>query len=78
MLKLTEISADFAYNLADLMDMPAHIKDAKTKQYIYSNTHNLEIYGAKNIEEIIGKTVINLDDNMKSHWGNYEISRPCI
>jgi len=70
MLKLDEISAEFAYHIAESIDMPAHIKDAKTKQYIYSNTQNLEIYGAKSISEIIGKTVTNLDKNMKSQWGN--------
>lgn len=64
------ISGDFAFDMVNLLDMPAHIKDASSRKYIHCNTLNLEIYGLDKIDQIVGKTVIELDGGMKNYWGS--------
>jgi len=52
------------------MPMPAHIKDAVTGKYILSNKKNLEIFRLKKLEDILGKTIHDLDKCMLPHWGH--------
>ncbi len=65
---LNKINASFAYNLVDLLDLPANIKDANSRKYTYSNKLNLQIYGVT-IDKYIGKTVQDFHPTMKKFWG---------
>lgn len=59
-------------NLLELvlsMPEPAHVKDSANGKYIYSNNSNLEVYGLKNISQLIGKTIYDMDCFMKPYWG---------
>ena len=48
---------------------PAHIKDSVSRKYIFSNKHNLTVYGINNPEKIVGLTVHDLDNFMNPYWG---------
>lgn len=51
------------------MSESAHIKDFATGKFIFSNEHNLKPYGFTKTEQIIGKTVHDLDSFMRPRWG---------
>lgn len=47
----------------------AHLKCAQTGRYIFSNQHNLAVYGFSDPKQIEGLTVCDLDRFMRPHWG---------
>lgn len=49
----------------------SHIKDAKTGSYIFSNMHTLKFYGLDKNEQLIGRTIFDVDKFMRPYWGNY-------
>jgi len=63
-----------AYSLHDLIyNFPeiAHFKEAKNFTYQLSNQANLDVFGMKSEEEIIGKTVFDLKrEVMKNGWSD--------
>jgi|GEM_PF-1156301 DNA-binding CsgD family transcriptional regulator len=66
------ISAAREQGLCDFinaMPEPAHLKDPSSGKYLFSNQSNLGIYGLEHVDEIIGKTVQDLDVFMKVFWG---------
>ena len=56
--------------ILSMEDVYAHIKDVVTGGYISSNKKNLEGHGLSKLEEIIGKTVHDLDGYASPCWGN--------
>lgn len=58
------------YEYVSSFPEPAHLKDPKTARYIFSNQHNLKIYGLQKSREIVGLTVHDLDRFMKPYWGS--------
>lgn len=49
----------------------SHIKDAKTGSYIFSNSHTLKFYGLDKNEQLIGRSIFDVDKFMRPYWGNY-------
>lgn len=68
-LKKSSIGSGSLEDLTWSIPMPAHIKDATNGKYIISNQKNLEVYGLSKAEDIIGKTILDLDMFMRPHWG---------
>lgn len=52
------------------MPEPAHLKDPFSGKYLFSNQSNLGIYGLEHVDDIIGKTVQDMDAFMKVFWGD--------
>lgn len=63
------IKGEALSNLIMSLPEPAHIKDIATGKYICSNVTNLKVYGLKDVSQIIGKTVQDLDLFMRPFWG---------
>lgn len=57
------------YDFISAFPEAAHLKDINNKKYIFSNKHNLKIYGLNDPAKIIGLTVHDLDDFMRPYWG---------
>jgi hypothetical protein len=55
--------------MASITDV-AHIKDAKTKQYISCNASTLQCFGLEKPEQIAGLTAKDLDGFMRPYWGD--------
>jgi len=55
--------------MASITDV-AHIKDAKTKQYINCNASTLRCFGLEKPEQIAGLTAMDLDGFMRPYWGD--------
>lgn len=64
-----QIAGDALFDFVSSMPEPAHVKDSKNGKYIFSNQGNLEIYDLKNVNNIIGATVHDLDGFMRPFWG---------
>ncbi len=63
------ISGDILSNIVQHLPHPAHVKDIKSGKYVLSNKENVEIYGIKKTNDIIGTTVHDLDCKMRPRWG---------
>lgn len=61
---------DFLSNFIEALPDSAHVKDSKTGKYVLSNQTNLEFYGIKSVNDLVGLTVHDLDQFMNSRWGN--------
>lgn len=64
------ITGDFLYDFIQELPHPAHVKDPKTGQYIFTNEKNIKIYGLESVKQLIGTTVQDLDELMGSRWDN--------
>lgn len=63
------ISGDILSDIVQYLPHPAHVKDIKSGKYVLSNKENVEIYGIKKTNDIIGTTVHDLDTTMRPRWG---------
>lgn len=60
--------------IASITDV-AHIKNAKTKQYINCNASTLRCFGLEKPEQIAGLTAKDLDGFMRPYWGDEYANR---
>jgi len=62
---------DLNYSVCDfIVQFPeiAHLKSAKDFKYLITNKKNLDIYGFKFDDQLLGKTVFDLSDHMQHKW----------
>ena len=57
-------------NMIMALTTPAHIKDANTGQYINANAPHLTLLGLMSVNELIGRTILDIDIDMKKYWGD--------
>lgn len=62
------ISIKFIDNLLHSTDSSAHIKDVSSGKYVDSNVINVQKFGLNKPEDIIGFTIYDLNNIMKSNW----------
>lgn len=60
---------DFLDDLVAFLPFSVHVKEAKNRIYKQCNQQNLVLFGFKRPEELIGKTVKELDSFMRPFWG---------
>jgi DNA-binding CsgD family transcriptional regulator len=56
-------------DVVQLFPAPAHVKDVKQGQYEITNPSNLVLYGITDPNDLIGKSVKDLDGFMQPYWG---------
>lgn len=67
---LFQVGDEALFDFADAMPEPAHIKDVHNGRYIFSNNSNLQVYNLKHVDDLLGKTVHDLDRFMRPYWGD--------
>lgn len=65
------VTQEALFSLVAAMPNPANIKNAHTGKYIIANKSELDAFILKNVDDMIGLTVHDLDNFMRPHWGNF-------
>ena len=60
---------DFVEKLVHFLPCSVHVKEAQNRKYRSCNQQNLALFDFKKQEELVGKTVNELDSFMKPFWG---------
>lgn len=63
------IQAFILFDYLHSLKNPAHIKDTQRGAYVFTNKSNLAVYNLQNENDILGKTIYDLDVFMQPNWG---------
>jgi hypothetical protein len=64
------ITLDFAERLINSFNGSAHLKELSSGKYFFSNQTNATNIGVSSVQELIGLTVLDIDQHMRLNWGS--------